>query len=218
MDSFVGLDLGQKQDYSAVVVLERVVRRDSELNRVTWERERRDQVTLALTMAERIPLGTPYTLVARRAAEVARVCGGRSRRAVLAVDATGVGAAVVDLLREQNLGKCAAMPVLITDGDRQRYGEGRWRVPKQDLVALLERALEKRELRPAKGLELGPLAEEMRMFGMKRRLTGSEEYGGKKDDLVMALCLALWAAGQVDDREQDGPLPGMPGGRGRVYL
>jgi hypothetical protein len=45
---------------------------------------------------------------------------------VLAVDATGGGAALVDLFREENLGRGTAfMPVSITDGERARFGDGR---------------------------------------------------------------------------------------------
>jgi hypothetical protein len=45
---------------------------------------------------ERVPLGTPYPVLADRIAAVARAAG-----ATIAVDSTGIGRAVVDLLRER---------------------------------------------------------------------------------------------------------------------
>lgn len=49
----------------------------------------------------------------------------------------------------------------------------------------------------------------LREFGVKLRDSGRESYGGQKDDLVIALCLAVWAAelGEVGPRNV--PLPGV---------
>ncbi len=59
----VGVDLGQKQDYTAIAVVERW-ETVGELDRVTWERA--VAVGHSLRHLERLPLGTPYPEVAGR--------------------------------------------------------------------------------------------------------------------------------------------------------
>src|SRR5580698_10126959 len=111
---FVGLDLGQRQDYSAVAVVEREERRLAYL-----------APCMRVRHLERMPLGTPYVEVVRRVGEIMRhpALGPWSR---LVVDATGVGAPVVEMLR-------AARPVLrvtavtITGGDKAQGSGEEWR-------------------------------------------------------------------------------------------
>jgi hypothetical protein len=83
-------------------------------------------------------------------------------------------------------------------------------VPKQDLVAVAVRAMEEGRLHAAEGVDLGELTREMRGFGVTRAARGRESFEGKKDDLVMALCLAVWAAGMVAPGEPDRIWPGTP--------
>ena len=201
-DVFCGVDLGQKQDHSTIVVIEREVQTWYSRNPVTFNNDRHDEVMLVVTMAERIALGTPYLEVSRRVAAVARECGSRGGRSLLAVDTTGVGAAVLEMLRQESLGKTYLLPVLITDGDREQCVNGQWRVPKKDLVAVVTGRLERRELGVAAGVRASELVEEMRGFGVKVKGGGGERYEGKRDDLVIGLCLAVWAAGLADYGER----------------
>jgi hypothetical protein len=88
---------------------------------------------------ERLPLGTPYTEVVDRIVELVKALGGNP---VLAVDATGVGRPVIDMLWK-TLGEelegtdiyidhCA---VTITGGDSvTRNPDGGLKVPKRDLI------------------------------------------------------------------------------------
>ncbi len=104
------------------------------------------------------------------------------------------------------------MPVMITGGDHAGYGNGRWRVPKADLVSGLQRCLEDGGLRVACGLrEFGQLMEEMRGFGVRVTEGAERVFGGKKDDLVIALALATWGARRGTVGERTGAIPGMPG-------
>ena len=68
----------------------------------------------------------------------------------LVVDATGVGAPVVEMLRAARLG-CEIAAVTITGGEKakRRAGAG-WNVPKQDLIAGVQVLLERGELRIAR--------------------------------------------------------------------
>lgn len=186
---FVGLDLGQSRDYSALAVVERTEIMLDEIDRATFERlsARRFRARFL----ERVQLGTPYPDVVER---VRRLVRGKAlaARCTLVMDATGVGAPVLDLMRRAGLG-CHIEPVILTAGGRQSHVGGVWRVPKQDLVTGLLVMLEKSELRFSKrvaGIEA--LRKELSCFGARR--------SGEHDDLVMALALSCWRAG----RRQDG--------------
>ena len=193
---FVGLDLGQRNDPTALAVLEWrewTGPRDA----VTFEFRR--ETALCLRHVERMPLGTPYPEV------VARVAGrlrsrqlGEAERRHLIVDGTGVGPPVVDLLSAARL-PATLWPVIITAGDAQRYAEGYYRVPKRDLIVGLQVTIQSGGLQIAEGMQdCAALVKEM--AEMKVRVTGSgnERYGadgsGEHDDLVSAVSLACWGA------------------------
>src|ERR1019366_10301357 len=107
---YVGLDLGQAQDPAAIAVVERV-----------------DASALLVRYLERVALGTPYPAVVAR---VKRIVGDRELRGrcALAVDGTGVGAPVVDMLRGAGLG-CELSAVTITGGEQQHRNGTAWSVP-----------------------------------------------------------------------------------------
>lgn len=72
-------------------------------------------------------------------------------------------------------------------------------VPKQNLMAGLQLALDQEELRIAKKMpSAGTLTRELLDVRMARREFGGNQYGaegaGKHDDLVIALALAVWRA------------------------
>ena len=67
---FVGLDLGQRCDHSALVVVERAELLLDEMDWVTYERRR--EWRYRMRFLERVPLGTPYPDVAARVREVVR--------------------------------------------------------------------------------------------------------------------------------------------------
>jgi hypothetical protein len=120
---YVGLDLGQRQDFSALAVVER------EEQRLAWMPAPRE---LSVRHLERMELGTPYPRVVERVCTVMRhpKIVNQNR---LVVDATGVGAPVVDLLRSAGLG-VRLTTVTITSGERA-LGQGeRWHVPRGDFV------------------------------------------------------------------------------------
>ncbi len=95
---FVGLDLGQKQDFSAVAVVERAERTRAWLSP--------EFGCMQVRYLERMPLGTAYAHVVNRVSEIMRH-PALAQQNRLVVDATGVGAPVVEMLRA---GK-AAFPV-----------------------------------------------------------------------------------------------------------
>jgi hypothetical protein len=192
---FVGLDLGQSQDFTAMAVLERaelVGEWDPAV--FAW----RKTIELRLRHLERVPLGTPYTEVVDRVVAVTQ-SPELAGRCQLIADATGVGRPVTDMLRRAELGSSRLWPVEITSGTLERHADGHYRVPKRDLIVGVQVLLQRRELQIAKGMKFGPvLAREMAEMRVKITPSGNEQYGawreGEHDDLVLAVALACWGA------------------------
>jgi hypothetical protein len=191
---YLGLDLGQRHDPTAIAVVERI-----ELTRAGQGMVFH---SVRVRHLERVPLGTPYPGVVDRVREIMRN-GELARNCALAVDATGVGAPVVDMLRAARLG-CDISAVTITGGERQHHTGTMWSVPKRDLLAVVHVLLERGELKLARGLqELGPLIRELTDVRSTTVASGRVRLGadgcGEHDDLVIALALACWRAkrGQI---------------------
>lgn len=206
---FAGVDLGQSRDYTAIAVVERAERTGVwDPVRCTW----RKTVSLEVRYLERMALGTPYPEVVERVAQVTR-SGDLGGRCHLAVDGTGVGRAVVDLLRRARPNG-VLLPAIITSGDRESRAGGYYRIPKRDLIIQLQVLLQCEALRIAAGLEhAAALVAELREMRVKVTSAGHEQYGvwreGKHDDLVFAVALACWAAKKV--------YPNMPVGDGGCW-
>jgi hypothetical protein len=200
MPFFVGLDLGQSADYTALAVVHSVHTRtpDGQMAKA-----------LHLRHLERYPLRTPYPEIAENVAALIRdeklspteydPSRGRysTQPPALVVDNTGVGVAVTDLLKSKGL---KFTPVTITGGDTAHKTGRNWRVPKRDLVAALEVPFHTGALKLAEGLTLWPvLKEELLNFRRKINLTtahDSYEHWRETDhdDLVLATALACWRA------------------------
>ena len=160
----LGLDLGQRKDYTALSILERTTRgrRDFVVNAYRRSDEEIDlpedePVVYHLRHLERFRLGTSYPAIVERvkALVTAPELAGETD---LVVDATGVGAPVLDMLRAAGIPGIIA--VTITGGDqvaRPSYDE--YRVPKRDLVSTVQVVLQTKRLRFAKGLREGEVLE-----------------------------------------------------------
>jgi hypothetical protein len=186
---FLGLDLGQRRDHTAVAVVERVERHPLYAG-PKGER-------LVVRHLQRAPLGTGYPAVVEAVREAVWSEELRGRCA-LAVDATGLGAPVVDMLRAAGLG-CDISAVTITSGERESQQGMNFSVPKRDLMAGLQLKLDEGELRIARGIEgVGALVKELMNVRMSARGMGRVRVGadgtGEHDDLVVALALAVWRA------------------------
>ncbi len=194
---FVGLDLGQSQDFTAMAVLERA-ELTGQWDPVAYGH--RKMVAERLRHLERVPLGTPYPEVVERVRAVTR-SGELLGQCHLAVDATGVGRPVVDLLRRGDLG-CGILAAVITAGNAETMVKGYYHVPKRDLMVGLQVLLQRGALQIAAGLKFGrALVEEMTAMRVKQTASGHEQFGawreGEHDDLVFAVALAHWGARKV---------------------
>lgn len=181
---YLGVDLGKRADYTALSALE-------------YEPDTRCGTIRHL---QRIPLGTPYTEVVAQVAAVTHA-PAVSGRIEIVLDAGGVGEPVWDLFRKTRL-KAPIIPVVMTGAAKaHRDGDGRWLVPKADIIEAMEVMLQSDppRLRWSKGMPLlNVLVEEI--GGIRAKLTPSgrmtfeHDEGGGHGDLAVATAMAVWAA------------------------
>ena len=184
---YVGLDLGQRRDYSALAVLERAEALTGEFDPVYWVHKRRTEYTVQ--HLERMRLGTPYPAVAGRVADVVRQLAA-ANYVTLVVDAGGPGMAVVDLLRAKDL-PCTLLPVMITGGITEGRNGTVYAAPRSALMHGLKSMVQQGVLRIPDGLkETATLLKEL---GSLKEKGGGTEH----DDLAFALALAAWRARKV---------------------
>jgi hypothetical protein len=188
---FVGVDLGQVHDPTAIAVIEA-----SDVLRVRY--------------LERIALGTPYAGVVEQVRNVscAKVLDGRCR---VMVDATGVGRPVVEMLQSVKLGG-ELVPVMVTGGRKQSLQDGFYKVPKVDLIRRVQTLLENGHLQIADGLREGrALMREITQIKARSCDSGHEQVAawrhGEHDDLVFAVALACWGALRDSPTPSPKPVP-----------
>jgi hypothetical protein len=198
---YVGLDLGQSQDPAAIAVVERL------------EPRRGGSCSILVRHLERAVLGTPYPRIVARVGAIVNHKELRGRCA-LAVDGTGVGAPVVDMLRGAGLG-CELSAVTITGGERAHQAGPVSYVPKRDLIAGMQVMFEQGELKIARRLrDAGALLRELMDVKMSwpggsgNLRMGADGYG-EHDDLVIAVALACWRAKRRQNGFGSRRLPGI---------
>lgn len=182
---FLGLDLGQAKDFSALAIIDRTDEIEPLFNCVHLNRW---------------PLRTSYPQIVADVVKLIFMLPPQQHRPTLAVDATGVGAPVVDLFKQEAI-KAHLMPILIVGGATVSNENGVTRVPKRDLVSTVQVALQNRSLKIAAGLtDAAVLSAELQNFQVKITDAANDTYGawreGTHDDLVLATAMALWVAAQ----------------------
>ena len=222
-----GLDLGQSQDFSALVIVEVqqwipgwTVTPGSPLYRVGlttpgWvspaalTRTQRDAVDafwherpsrpmLTVPHMQRWQLGTSYPRVVEDVVKVLSAHPIGDARLHLIADATGVGAAVVDLFRQSGMPWLIAASIHAGNATTFDSRERTASIPKRDLIGAVSVVLEQRRLQISRALpEAATLERELGTF--RRRITplGHEQMASWResdhDDLVLGLSLAVWA-------------------------
>ncbi|MEP6714457.1 MAG: hypothetical protein ABJC09_02720 [Terriglobia bacterium] len=189
---YVGLDVGQRRDHAAIAVVERMD---------LFEYGQAPAFhSVHVRYLRRIPLGTSYAEIV---AGVQRLLWREplQGQCALVVDSTGVGAPVVEMLKDSGL-DCEISAVTISGGEQEVRngsfaGVTRWSVPKQDLIAGVQLLLEKDQLRIARELrDGGALVRELMDVRSVTKENGrtriGADGGGQHDDLVIALALAVW--------------------------
>jgi hypothetical protein len=203
MRYFIGLDLGQAQDFTAISVvevhptqhIEQNEEMDQEYNRPKTRVVVVDDLPLMYHVLhlERLPLGTPYPDIVVRVKEILnRLPTG----AELILDHTGVGRPVSDMFVQEGL---TPVCVTITGGDTVNRDGLYFRVPKRDIVSVLAVAFQNKKLKIARDLpDAETLITELLNFKVKISTSGHDQYEawreGQHDDLVLSVGLAMWAA------------------------
>jgi Terminase RNaseH-like domain len=115
------------------------------------------------------------------------------RGAMLIVDGTGVGVAVVDMFRAAGM---LPIGITITAGIDHERVIGGYHVPKRALVSVTEVLLQQGRVRIAAGLpHARTLTDELANFEVHISAAGHDTYSareGEHDDLVLAAAMALW--------------------------
>jgi len=185
-----GLDLGKSADYTALCVLE--------------AHGMGPEAAHHCRHLQRFKLGTSYPHIVSVVRELCRREPLRSNKPLLAIDQTGVGAAVVDIFKQAEI-NAVLRPILIHGGDSVVYESGVWRVPKRELVGVAQVALQTGRLKIAAELpEVSILTQELQNFQVSISNSGFDSYEartGKHDDLVLSLAMALWLSGRRRPQE-----------------
>jgi hypothetical protein len=233
----VGVDLGQAQDFTAVVVNERCAHCPAQpscrnpadqlaaLGLGALEAMRMmlegmaamggtEVVHHRLTLLHRFPLGTPYPAIVEGLRRLLWQLPPREREPELVVDATGVGRPVLDAMRERGL---RPIGVTITGGtDVNKRAPDDWRVPKRILASRLQVVLQSERIKIAAEMPLTPLlVRELEAFRAKISIGGNETFEAWReqdhDDLVLAAAMAVWGAEDLEQRSYDTSLKWVAG-------
>jgi len=198
MRHFVGLDLGQMHQYSAMAVLER------RLAAHGWTIAD-FRPPYALRHLKRFPPGTPYPEIAealRALLKTPEVSG-----AVVALDVTGVGRAVKELFNDELHDRvfCTFAPVTVVGSGPNAAGAGSTCglvVPKLELVGTMQVLLQTRRLKIAEAMpETAVLIRELEAFRASPPVLRGESVEQWRerdhDDLVLAVAVAAWLGEQA---------------------
>jgi hypothetical protein len=220
---YVGVDLGQQRDHTAISVTEKVLlptgtyRREAyfdwDTQRTRWHSVENGKPEYRVRHLERPPLGTSYVKVVERILELLESL--RDTELVLAVDTTGVGRPVADMLKrhlkkwlESNRQvRLTTGWITITGGDSVTKAEGGGlRVPKRDLASAPLVLMQNGQLKIAAEMPLADtLRKELLNFKVKINIaTAHDTYEawreGDHDDLVLSVALACWAGERFPKR------------------
>ena len=187
----IGLDLGQSRNYTAMVIMKREwFRATPEEFIASGARGLQGEYRHTVVGAERVSLGTPYPRVVSWVKSVAAGLGGSLGSIV--VDASGVGSAVMDLLRRAQMG-VRLVGVVITGSQASgasgagMTAAGYQTVSRTELLTKLQVAVQDGWFRVDR-----PRCREWEALRRELSVVRLEGGGPGQDDLVFALALAVW--------------------------
>ena len=187
-DFLLGVDLGRKVDPAAMVLVER------------HPEPHQDEFWFEVRHVEEFPLGTRYKDVVRAVGDFVVQDPVRGKIQV-GWDATGVGAAVMELVEDDGTLAELSWQVTITSGKEWTQDGPSFRVPKADLAASLQLVLQDRRILMRPEVEQqSVLRKQLVRFEMQRTKTGyqrMEGAAGEHDDVALALMVAVWLADHV---------------------
>lgn len=198
MRFYVGLDLGKKQDPSALAIVEKrsSILDDPRSTEAKWieQTERKALTTLDISYLYRWPLNTPYTDIVARVGDIMKnpkLMG----EAYLIVDGTGVGAAVTEMIRAAGI---PFIEIVIHSGKTVTRTGHLYSVPKMDLVSAMAVSFDQGLIRLAQTEYRDQLVSELQHFRYKITTAGNTTAAAWRerdhDDLVLASAMAIWYA------------------------
>lgn len=189
----ISADLGQANDYTAISILERIIKGYGILGQ-----QGEGEKSYHLRHLERMPRGTEYPCVVDRLVALFRSPQLAMQKKAVVVDLTGVGRPVYDMMKLSGFQRSLNAITITAGNNVTKPQRGIYNVPKRDLVTNLQMLLQNNELRVAKGIrEIDTLIEELTNFQVKITASGHDVYGGRSgvhDDLVLSVAMAAWIA------------------------
>jgi hypothetical protein len=194
----VGVDLGSVNDSTAITVVEVATAYEITYGRTRFEPtagevKRERQLHYTVRLLHRPRLGTDYPRIVQQVAAIMEDLPPLRQQPVLVMDATGLGAPVVQLARQTGL---KPIGVAITSGNNATLTGQNWSVPKAMLVGELRLALHQRRLQVAQFAQRDVLEKELAAFTAKLSASGRASFeaaGSEHDDTVLSLALAVFA-------------------------
>lgn len=188
----IGMSLGQHDQWTALVVIERI--------------KEEGKSAYHVLNAERFTMGSQYQDIARRLKHIWERIGcldSRQNSRELVIDITGIGESVIRLFKRQGIR--VKKEVIIVNGKKASRDEktGQWNVPKKDLVGALQVLFQSGRLKIAEGIPDAQLIiDELVNFkddNIKAGVDDSIDESWREnpnDDYVLAIAVALWDAEQ----------------------
>ena len=190
---FISADLGQANDYTAISILERIVKGYGILGL-----DRMGERAYHLRHVERMRQ-VEYPLVCARLAALYNSPELADVEKSVVIDFTGLGRPFYDLMKASGF-YYSLNAISITGGMDVTMGQGQgvYHVPKRDLVSTLQVLLQNGTLKIASAImEKSALIEELSNFAVKISASGHDTYGGRSgvhDDIVLSVSMAAWLA------------------------
>lgn len=185
---YIGLDLGQRRDYTVIAVISAVTVQSGQRDPVTFAFPCHEQ--LRLRHLHRFPLGTPYTSYPGAVRRLLHAIPEPAAR-TLVVDGSGPGLPVVNMLRDAGLPARLLTAMILNEGSGERRHSGSYTIGRRGTLSAVRVAVESGVLRAASNLPLRhALIQELRSVSI------DNDYESGHDDLVFAIALALFGARQ----------------------
>jgi hypothetical protein len=204
---FLGVDLGQAQDYSALAILEYRPDRQCPSPGPVYD----------CSSVRRWPLGTDYHKVVSEMVKLIYY-SKELHGCHLAIDQTGVGRPIVEMFTRALFSgaqlELSIHPIAITAGIGESYHppDQSFHIAKSILVSTALAAMGEGRLRYTKqGKEVETVKNELRNFRTKVTAAGNETFlarEGQNDDILLAVTMAAWLL-ECDQRRRavfEGPV------------
>ena len=188
-----GLDLGQRQDFSALAICE--IRENKHFEKFFYVRG-----------LKRFPLHQTYTKLAERVAKVDAQLKGEFTNVTWAADLGGPGPGVLEILERKSAYKMDLYKVLLTGGTASTWDGHEIRVSKSNLISTLIAAFDADHIFiSSKSRELENIKTELQNFEVHLSANeGRETYGGNVSaghfDLLISLALAVYIGSELGAR------------------